>query len=279
MLLLALLLVSSGAFAESKSLSPAEASEAVKSSRPKAPRKPLSVKTKPKSLSTRETIKQSKAQVSDDGAAGGSVVQRSATANLVSVDCPAGKTLITGGCRGVGGDGILASNPSGNSWICQFEPREAPLEKTAYAICRDRPAGYQTVSSSARANLAHTDCPSGKTLIGGGCRGVGGDPLIASNPTGNSWVCQFRPREVPLEKSAFAICAERPAGYQTVTNSAAANLAHAECPGSKTLIGGGCRGVGGDPLIATHPTGNTWVCQFKPRERPLRKTAQVTCGD
>lgn len=67
----------------------------------------------------------------------GKVVEKSAAENVVHAACPDGRTLIAGGCRGVGGDALIASNPVGDTWVCQFTPRERPLEKTAMAICSD----------------------------------------------------------------------------------------------------------------------------------------------
>ncbi len=203
--------------------------------------------------------------------------KRTKVADYVSVDCPERKVLIAGGCQGVGGDGILMSKPQGNSWICQFEPRRTPLEKTAFAICSTRPEGYRTLVQNASANLVYSNCESGRTLISGGCSGVGGDAVLASKPNGDTWICQFEPRSSPLNKEAKSICASRPGGYQTVTRSARENLVNVSCPTGKQLISGGCSGVGGDALLLSMPQGNTWICSFKPRTTPLQKTATAVC--
>ncbi len=205
--------------------------------------------------------------------------KRSRDDNYVAVDCPTDKTLIGGGCQGVGGDGILASRPQGNTWICQFEPRDAPLTKTAYAMCASRPDGYQVVTRSAAALWADATCPAPKTVYSGGCSGTGGDAILAARPVGATWLCQFEPRAEPLTKEARSICAARPPGYQTVVNSRNADVVSAACPGTKRLIAGGCHGTGGDAVTVSMPQGNAWICLFKPRANAMQKTATAICID
>jgi len=205
------------------------------------------------------------------------LVKTTKIANVVAATCPSKTTLIGGGCQGVGGDALLTSAPQGASWICQFAPRSPALRKTAFAICGPRPGGYQVVASAREANVAWADCPSGKTLIGGGCNTVGGDGLLASRPVGNTWTCQGKPRPTPLRKEAEAICADRPAGYQVVTASRTANVVSVSCPAGKRLIDGGCHGTGGDAILVSMPRNDTWLCTFKPRATPMSKTATAVC--
>ncbi|MFC1741898.1 FecR domain-containing protein [Nanoarchaeota archaeon] len=205
-------------------------------------------------------------------------VTDSAADNLVAVDCPAGAVIISGGCRGVGDEGILASTIVGNSWLCLFEPKSDPGKKTASAVCSERPSGYETVSYSASEDWVSADCPDGKTLLGGGCRGAGGDAIVVSGPQDNTWVCRFQPRTDPLGKTASAICAWRPVGYETVSYSGSDNRVSVDCPDGKTLVGGGCHGVGGDSLLAAGPQATAWACRFAPRESPLEKTARALCA-
>jgi hypothetical protein len=198
-------------------------------------------------------------------------------ADVVAATCPSGTTLLGGGCQGVGGDALITGAPQGNTWICQFAPRKTPLKKTAYAICGPRPGGYQAVASAREANLAWANCPSGKTLIGGGCNTVGTGGLIASRPVGNTWTCQGKPQPTPLRKEAEAICADRPTGYQTVTATKTADVVSVTCPAGKKLVSGGCHGVGGDAIVVSMPQNDTWLCTFKPRTTPLAKTASAVC--
>jgi hypothetical protein len=205
-------------------------------------------------------------------------VTTSQVKDYASAACPSTLVLLGGGCSGVGGDGLITSRPSGNTWICSFKPRPTPLRKTAYAICGARPAGHALVSANRTANYASINCPGAKMPLGGGCGGVGGDAAIACRPAGRAWLAQFAPRATPLRKEAHAICADRPAGYAAVQHTATANVASATCPSGKILIGGGCHGVGGDAILASRPSGDTWICQFSPRTTPLSKTATVLCA-
>lgn len=127
------------------------------------------------------------------------------------------------------------------------------------------------------ANAVSVACPGGKTLLGGGCNTVGGDGLLSSWPVPDSWVCQGKPRAVPLHKEAEAICADRPNGWDVVTATKAANCVTVSCPAGKKLISGGCQGVGGDPIVLSMPQNDTWICSFKPRTNPLSKTATAIC--
>jgi len=184
------------------------------------------------------------------------LVKTKKTANVVAAACPKGTTLLGGGCQGVGGDPLVSTAPQGASGICQFAPRKPPLQKTVFAICGPRPGGYQVVAAAREANLAWVDCPSGKTLIGGGCNTVGGDGLLASRPVGNTWTCQGKPRATPLRKEAEAICADRPSGHQIVTSTRA----------------------GRAPPAAAAPRGAEGPSPRKPRVRPLfaRKSHMTT---
>lgn len=234
--------------------------------------------TSTRSLTTRTVVKPtSTKQTSTTVSHGYTFVTTSQVKDYAGANCPSGLVLLGGGCSGVGADGVITSRPSGNSWLCSFKPRPSPLRKTAHAICGARPAGYAVVSARRTATYASVNCPGAKVPLGGGCGGLGGDAVIATRPAGASWICQFTPRATPLRKEAFAICADRPAGYATVQQAAVRDLAAASCPANKALIGGGCHGVGGDAALATRPGGATWICQFSPRATPLSKTATAIC--
>ena len=63
------------------------------------------------------------------------VEQVSSTAALhrVVVICPAGKSILSGGCRNNDGDYLTETFPTTNTWTCGFDDNDA--SNTAYAIC------------------------------------------------------------------------------------------------------------------------------------------------
>lgn len=132
-----------------------------------------------------------------------------------TVDCPAGKTVLSGGAKLVSPNGpkpenvmLLTSKVTGNGWYALARESAETTGSTAVlsvsAVCADAQSGISQLQAvSATVDMPNTNgmdlgsarvsCPSGKTRIGGGA-GIlssnGGIPayisLLTSEPNGNN---------------------------------------------------------------------------------------------
>jgi hypothetical protein len=132
--------------------------------------------------------------------------------------------------------------------------------------------GYTLLKSSSSLNYVRADCPSGTVIVGGGCQGSGTDGLIAEYPDGFSWICEYT-TTLSGKISAFASCALPPTDYE-IKSIVGNNAVTSDC-GEKTLIGGGCFG---GKIIASHASGNKWLCQFQDSEIYSDHAAYAICA-
>ncbi|HYO51659.1 hypothetical protein [Archangium sp.] len=129
--------------------------------------------------------------------------------NVVTATCPSGKIVVGGGCSDHYTSTTLQSSiPNGNTgWTCRFQTNPGSLAATAYCVDPSASPGLQTVTSTTTtSNVVAVTCPSGKKVIGGGCRDDrGATALQTSMPwSTNTWSCGFR--AVTGSLTAYALC-------------------------------------------------------------------------
>jgi hypothetical protein len=164
------------------------------------------------------------------------------TDKSVSLNCPAG-TVVTGG------GGYLTANPAANGWVAldRLEPRAdgtgyvATMREvdnyagnwslTGKALCADPIPGWQRVSATsavagASATVTTLACASGKSVIGTGARvnsGLGEVVLDDVIPSANLKTVTAKAYRIPGSDNdtwtltAYAICANTPAGLELVS--------------------------------------------------------------
>ena len=154
--------------------------------------------------------------------------------------------------------------------------------------CALTPFQPQIVNATATSgNVVTASCPAGSKVLGGGCRDdLAGTLLRTSAPQGDTaWTCEFQSN--PGSLSAWAQCDALPAdgckGHQIVTSTTTTtNVGLARCPGTKRVIGGGCRdNLSNTVLESSYPwEGNAWVCIWEWLGQPsLNVTTYAVCGE
>jgi hypothetical protein len=224
------------------------------------------------------------------------------TNGAVTVSCPSGTQLLSGGYAALPLQYATADYPSGpGSWTAAsayLTPFPRPL--TVYADCLQAnfPVAPQVARSAVTSipglstrSVAAT-CPAGTTLTGGGYLGSNRPgnivpTTVASQPAGNGW--QVTAREDSSSGSgteeAFAICTNSnlsaaagvPAS-QTVTYGSGSLVAPQATCASGLLVGGGY-GSGGDVVYGDQEVSSfgSWEVQVRDGgPAPVGATYQVT---
>jgi extracellular elastinolytic metalloproteinase len=152
--------------------------------------------------------------------------------------------------------------------------------------CALTPFQPQIVSANVTSgNVVTATCPAGRKVVGGGCSDdFTSTRLRTSAPQSDTaWTCEFESN--PGSLSAYALCDDLPVsgckGHQIVTSTTtASNYTVAQCPGTKMVIGGGCRdNLGNNLLQSSYPwQGNAWVCGWVNASNP-NITAYAICGE
>lgn len=96
---------------------------------------------------------------------------------------------------------VLRMVPAGVGWDCVNVVSSIP---STYV------RNVETVSftrSGCTGNSAYIACPSGKSIIGGGCGGQLAPPVSASYPYSLGWQCYFEYDGSGHDCTAYAICA------------------------------------------------------------------------
>ncbi|MDI1460899.1 hypothetical protein QEZ54_07975 [Catellatospora sp. KI3] len=181
------------------------------------------------------------------------------------VVCPAG-TAVAGG-----GGYLTAPAPTGYAGLIRMQPIGesqfwvATQEAVAYgpnwthttvAICVPKPAGWEIVSSvggNQEQYVVTPSCGPGRSVIGAGGRINGGVPDVVLEdvvPSADLKTVTVRGVEVPesvddtWSVTAYAVCADTPAGLQRVSFPSASSsdsrqTATGLCPAGKALLGTG----------------------------------------
>ncbi|HEX4959441.1 MAG TPA: hypothetical protein VF173_01285 [Thermoanaerobaculia bacterium] len=140
-------------------------------------------------------------------------------------------------------------------------------------------------NTAATGNTVSVSCPTGLKVLGGGC----GDDftstrLRSSAPQGDSaWSCSFESN--PGSLTAWAECAALPPagckGYEIVSTPLHNIPAVVKCPGTKVVLGGGCRDILGNRLLkSTYPSAkNEWSCAWEDTNGSLEVIAICANGN
>lgn len=196
-----------------------------------------------------------------------------ATSKTETATCPAGTRVIGGG------GGILGGQVGDGLVVTQMQPVRPFLGQEdfyqvtvndptatvddwgvrATAICAPALSnmsiayGY-TVSSSTASQLATATCPTGRKVVGSGgtvynAYGHAGLQVVRASTDGARVYAQAHEEAGGYTGDwsvwAWAVCATAPAGYEIVmvesqqSDSERTKNAWAECPGDKTVLGGG----------------------------------------
>ncbi|MCB1033726.1 MAG: hypothetical protein KDD47_07825, partial [Acidobacteria bacterium] len=147
--------------------------------------------------------------VNDPGSIGYTQVQQNVAAgNAAFVQCPAGKTVIGGGCS----DDTFANDRVGTSlpittpmfglegWLCIYNSNVGG-SLTAHATCIDtaQASGLQVVQqNTATSSTTLASCPAGNVILGGGCVDftvtsnlLATLPLTSPPFANDGWACAF----------------------------------------------------------------------------------------
>jgi hypothetical protein len=202
----------------------------------------------------------------------------------VSVACPAGEPVLSGGFAVDDFLAFVSSTypSSASAWTLTVHDEgqdggSHPVTVTAYADCLKANFTAATpIASSAPSipadHMYHTvtqSCPAGTTLTGGGFRGSDGSPL--SIPSGNSWKASLAPSGAPAPK-IFAVCvkghlaaAGTPSAAKTFAIGVNGTVSVA-CAAGKLLVGGGGKGDNGSGAITSNAATNDvshWQLQVR----------------
>lgn len=226
-----------------------------------------------------------------------------ATSNVLTVSCPAGTRVISGGCDDHFTSTLLrTSAANGDGWLCVFEDFQVsgvPLSFSAHAFCLSgNPAnvGYTRVTTTSvpsSTNVEVASCPPGKQIVGGGCNDFfTSTHLRTTAPSGDDWLCVFEDASIngiQLGFGADAFCVNQNlgVGLQTVstqTFAATSNVLVATCPAGKRVLGGGCNDFFTSTRLRTSaPLDNQrWLCvweDFQIGGTPLGFGAFAICGN
>ncbi len=201
-----------------------------------------------------------------------------------SVTCPGKKVPLGGGVTIASSNvnaNINSSYPSGKNWVVNVNNATASAAGfTVYAICANKPKGYQVVYASAKVDPAglqseaFVTCPAAKVPWSGGVFSTSGSLGVnvnSSYPTGDT----SRVWNVYMNNSTgsdtsfipYAVCAARPhlygQSYGTGTsNPASQNSAIGTCGQGQVVVGGGAYSTSSSVftnLNSTEPyTNTTW---------------------
>jgi hypothetical protein len=229
-----------------------------------------------------------------------------ATSNVLTVACPAGTSVIGGGCNDFfTSTRLRTSAPNGQGWLCvweDFQVNGIPLGFGAHAYCLagNVDVGLQKVNTttfSATSNAQWSTCPAGKRVIGGGCNDLFTSTYLRTTVPFNSsiWLCEWEHAQIngiPLGFSTDAFCINDyiDIGLQTVitqTFAATSNVQWASCPAGKRLLGGGCYDFFTSTRLRTAapynaPTPETWLCTWEDSQVngiPLGFGTYALCGN
>jgi hypothetical protein len=193
--------------------------------------------------------------------------------------CPTGKVVVGGGSQVVGegsanfstflqesGPGTIGGGAQ-SLWLTALRNSSGKQHKIGlYAVCANKPVGYQVVRKDtvvpASGFLRTTaNCPVGKVVLAGGAQVVGagtadfGTRLQESAPgtinggAQSVWLAAVRNFGAQHTIGVFAVCANRPAGYQVVRKDSSVLSGGflrttANCPSGKVVNGGGASVIG-----------------------------------
>jgi hypothetical protein len=175
-----------------------------------------------------------------------------------TVNCPAGKYLLGGGCQADGAPHVFEQNgPSSNTaWTCGGHS----MKKHVYAIC-------STIKTSVEEHASGNDWDSfscndeSAQMVGGGCKSAGDAYKFQANrPWGNAdeWQCGGH----GSGKWTSVICAAKADIKMDVATYMYSGDWHTvTCANDMTVIGGGCIAETAPFVMeASRPQGNGWEC-------------------
>jgi hypothetical protein len=123
-----------------------------------------------------------------------------ATSEAIEASCPAGTSVVGGGCIDVYLATFLRGSypdPASESWQCRFTAfarNGSPLTLEAVAVCIDAAvaASMGIEIATLTAPTAAVSCPAGKRVITGGCSDQPGVVLqsLAPDTQNHAWTCQ-----------------------------------------------------------------------------------------
>lgn len=231
-----------------------------------------------------------------------------ATSNVLTVACPAGTSVIGGGCNDFfTSTRLRTSAPNGQGWLCvweDFQVNNIPLGFGAHAYCLagNVDVGLQKVNKTtfaATSNVLTVACPAGKRVIGGGCNDLFTSTYLRTTvPVPNNsttWRCDWEHAQIngiPLGFSADVFCLNDYLDFglqivKTETFAATSNVQWASCPSGKKLLGGGCFDFFTSTRLRTAapynaPTPETWLCTWEDSQVngiPLGFGTYALCGN
>ena len=231
-----------------------------------------------------------------------------ATSNVLTVACPAGTSVIGGGCNDFyTSTRLRTSAPNGQGWLCvweDFQVNNTPLGFGAHAYCLagNVDVGLQKVNTttfSATTNVQTATCPAGKRVIGGGCNDLFTSTYLRTTvpvpSSSTTWRCDWEHSQIngiPLGFSTDAFCINDYIDFglqivKTETFSATSNVQWASCPSGKKLLGGGCFDFFTSTRLRTAapynaPTPETWLCIWEDSQVngiPLGFGTYALCGN
>lgn len=178
-----------------------------------------------------------------------------------SVTCPGKKVPLGGGVSITSADlnaNINSSYPSGKNWVADVNNGSAATTTfTVYAICANKPAGYQVVHPAPVTDAAGTQkggfatCPGAKVPWSGGVFSTSGSlgaNVNSSYPTGDTshvWnVFMNNSSSSDTSFTPYAVCAARPHLYGQsfgtgTSNPASQDSALGTCGQGQVVVGGG----------------------------------------
>jgi hypothetical protein len=188
-----------------------------------------------------------------------------------SATCPAGTVVWGGGASFVEGYfgpslTVNTSEPMESAgWEARVNNTGTSTAKFAVdAICARKPKGYQTVFRAAdnpanSQSHATATCPSPKVVLGGGALSTSDQAAAVLT---NAWPASsskfkgymYNGTSSGASLTVYAICADKPAGYKTASNSAPVPSGSTledgiACPAGTSAVEGGAKTVGHSPLV------------------------------